>query len=51
MLQSIQIPLQGFLSLEGVNSTSQVSIISKLANGAFNSCIQIIDKNIEQNWP
>ncbi|KAK4806807.1 hypothetical protein QYF61_005603 [Mycteria americana] len=35
MLQSIQIPLQGLLSLERVNSTSQFSIISKLANSAF----------------
>ncbi|GAB0208543.1 macrophage immunometabolism regulator [Grus japonensis] len=51
MLQSIQIPLQGPSSLERVNSTSQFSIVSKLANGAFNSCIQITDKNIEQNWP
>lgn len=25
-------------------------MISKLTNGAFNSCVQIIDKNIEQNW-
>ncbi|KAK4811166.1 hypothetical protein QYF61_019797 [Mycteria americana] len=51
MLQSIQISLQGLLSLKRVNSTSQFSVISKLANGAFNSCLQIIDKNIEQNWP
>ncbi|KAK4811360.1 hypothetical protein QYF61_027589 [Mycteria americana] len=45
------IPLQGLLSLERVNSTSQIGIISKLADGAFNSCLHIIDKNIEQNWP
>jgi len=51
MLQRISIPLQGLLSLEGVNSTSEFSIISKFTNGAFNFCIQIIDKNIEQNWP
>lgn len=23
---------------------------SKFANGTFNSCIQIVDKHIEQNW-
>ncbi|KAK4832884.1 hypothetical protein QYF61_026434 [Mycteria americana] len=39
------------LSLKRVNSTSQFGIISKLANGAFNSCIKIIDKYIEQDWP
>ena len=33
-----------------VNSTSQFGIISKLANSAFSSCIQIIDTEIEQNW-
>jgi len=51
MLQSIQIPLQGLSSLERVNTTSQFSIISKLVNGAFSSCLQTIDKNIEQKWP
>ncbi|GAB0209802.1 hypothetical protein GRJ2_003445900 [Grus japonensis] len=49
--QRLLIPLQGLLSLKRVNSTSQFGIISKLAHGAFNSCIQIIDKYIEQNWP
>ncbi|KAK4811354.1 LOW QUALITY PROTEIN: hypothetical protein QYF61_027583 [Mycteria americana] len=49
MLQSI--PLQGLLPLKRVNSTSQIGIISKLADGAFNPCIQIVDKNIEQDWP
>jgi len=51
MLQSIQIPLQGTFSLRRVSSTSQFGIISKLAYGAFNSCIQIFDKDMEQNWP
>ncbi|KAM9273608.1 butyrophilin subfamily 2 member A1-like [Morus bassanus] len=38
-VMSIQTPLQGLLFLETVNSTSQFSIISKLANDAFKSCI------------
>lgn len=50
-LQSIHIPLQGLLSLESVSSTSHFSIISKLANSAFDSCLQITDKNFEQKWP
>ncbi|GAB0209164.1 cAMP-dependent protein kinase inhibitor alpha [Grus japonensis] len=45
------ISLQGLLFLERANSSSQFSIISKLANDAFNSCIQIIDKNTEKNRP
>lgn len=50
-LQSIHIPLQGLLSLRNVNSTSHFSIVSKFANSALDSCLQIIDKNFEQNWP
>ncbi|KAK4815505.1 hypothetical protein QYF61_003063, partial [Mycteria americana] len=44
VLQFMYIPLQGLLSLKRVNSTSQFSIISKLTNGAFNACLQVIDK-------
>ncbi|GAB0184180.1 hypothetical protein GRJ2_000883300 [Grus japonensis] len=50
MLQPIQIPLQGLLSLKRVYSTSWFSIMSKLTNGAFNSYLQMVDKNIGQNW-
>jgi len=50
MLQSIQIPLQGLL-FKRVSSTSQLRIICKLTSYAFNSCLQIINKNIEQNKP
>lgn len=41
--------LQGFLSLQWINSTSQFNVTSRLAD-AFQSCIQIIDKNIEWDW-
>lgn len=51
MLQSIQFPLKGILSPKRFNFTSQFGIISKLANGAFISCIQIIHKNVEQDSP
>ena len=40
VLQSIGILLQGLSSLQRVNSTFHLSIISKLANGAFNSTEQ-----------
>ncbi|KAJ7406831.1 hypothetical protein BTVI_64526 [Pitangus sulphuratus] len=48
-LQSVYIPLQGLLSLRRVYSNSQFGIIRKLANGAFNCCIHIIDKYVEQD--
>ncbi|KAJ7426362.1 hypothetical protein WISP_16727 [Willisornis vidua] len=47
ILQSIQISLQGLLSLKRVNSTSWFGIISKFANGAYHSYNQLVD----QNWP
>ncbi|GAB0204956.1 E3 ubiquitin-protein ligase Topors-like [Grus japonensis] len=34
-----------------VDRTSQFGIIDKLANDAFNSCLQITDKDIDQDWP
>ncbi|CAM9162361.1 unnamed protein product [Bubo scandiacus] len=51
VLRSMWIPLQGLLSLKRVNSTSQFTITSKLTHNAFNSCLHITDRNIEQNWP
>ncbi|KAJ7406299.1 hypothetical protein BTVI_65892 [Pitangus sulphuratus] len=45
-----QISLQGLLSLRRDNSTCQFGTISKPANGAINSCIQLIDEYIEQKW-
>lgn len=48
-LQSIQIPLQRHSCPSRVNRTFQFHIISKLAKGIFNSCIQIIDRNFKQN--
>lgn len=38
------------LLIPWVNIISPFSVISKLARDAFNSCIQITEKNIEQNW-
>lgn len=49
--RSFYIPLKGILTLKRINQTSQFGIIIKLANGASNSYIQLIDKHIQQNWP
>ena len=50
MLQYIHIPLRGRSSLQGVGSTFHFSV-SKLGADAINSCIQITDEDVEQNWP
>lgn len=46
MIQSVYNSLQDLLSLETVNSTSQFGIISKITNVAFDSFLQITDKNM-----
>lgn len=38
-------------SLHGVKSTSWFSIICKFSEIAFHSSVQIIDKNVQQDWP
>lgn len=38
-------------TLRDSKSTSHLSLIGKPADSAFDSCIQVIDKIIEQNWP
>lgn len=50
ILQFIKIPLQGLSSLKRAKSRSQCGMISRLTNGAFDSCVQIFDKNTEQSW-
>lgn len=51
VLQSIQIPLQGLLSLERVNSTFQFSIISKLPTPVSRSLINILNRTVPETEP
>jgi len=45
---SFSIFLQGFYTLYGVNSSSQFSIVSRLAQNALYSYIQVICENIKE---
>jgi len=43
--------LQGFSALQGVSHNFQLGNTSKITEDAFQSCFQVIDKNVELDWP
>ncbi|KAK4826959.1 hypothetical protein QYF61_012808 [Mycteria americana] len=50
-IQPLQIPLWSLLTLQQINAPAQLGVICKLTEGALDPFIQIIDKDIKQNWP
>ncbi|KAK4818798.1 hypothetical protein QYF61_019519 [Mycteria americana] len=50
-IQPVQIPLQNLPTLKQINTPTQLGVICRLTEGALNPLIQIIDKDIKQNWP
>ncbi|KAK4815935.1 hypothetical protein QYF61_010192 [Mycteria americana] len=50
-IQPVQVPLQSIPTLMQINTPAQLGVICKLTEGALNPLIQIIDKDIKQNWP
>ncbi|KAK4827314.1 hypothetical protein QYF61_016564 [Mycteria americana] len=46
-LQLVQVPLDGILSFRCVNCTTQLGVICKLAEGALDLAVNVIDENIE----
>ncbi|KAK4817682.1 LOW QUALITY PROTEIN: hypothetical protein QYF61_024911 [Mycteria americana] len=49
-IQPVQVPLQSLPTLRN-NTPTQLGVICKLTEGALDPFIQIIDKDIKQNWP
>ncbi|KAK4814367.1 LOW QUALITY PROTEIN: hypothetical protein QYF61_017780 [Mycteria americana] len=47
---SIQ-PVQSLPTFKQINNPTQLGVICKLTEGALDPFIQIIDKDIKQNWP
>ncbi|KAK4820661.1 hypothetical protein QYF61_002865 [Mycteria americana] len=47
---SIQ-PVQSLPTLKQINTATQLGVICKLTEGALDPFVQIIDKDIKQNWP
>ncbi|KAK4821035.1 hypothetical protein QYF61_012215 [Mycteria americana] len=50
-IQPVQVPLQSLPPLQQINTPTQLGVICKLTEGALDPFIQIIDKDIKQNWP
>ncbi|KAK4817813.1 hypothetical protein QYF61_027864 [Mycteria americana] len=50
-IQPVQIPLQSLPPLKQINTPTQLGVICKLTEGALDPLIQIIDKDIKQDWP
>ncbi|KAK4832565.1 hypothetical protein QYF61_024065 [Mycteria americana] len=50
-IQPVQIPLQSLPTLKQINTPAQLSVLCKLTEGALNPLVQIIDKDIKQDWP
>ncbi|KAK4819909.1 hypothetical protein QYF61_014644 [Mycteria americana] len=51
LIQPVQVPLQSLPALQQINTPAQFGIICKLSEGALDPLIQIIDKDIKQDWP
>ncbi|KAK4827791.1 hypothetical protein QYF61_021744 [Mycteria americana] len=45
-----QVPLDDILSFRCVNCTTQLGVVCKLAEGALNLTVNVIDENIERHW-
>ncbi|KAK4829505.1 hypothetical protein QYF61_005144 [Mycteria americana] len=50
-IQPVQVPLQSLPCLKQINTPTQLGVICKLTLGALDPFVQIIDKDIKQNWP
>jgi len=50
-MQTVQIPLQNLPTLEQTNTPTHLGVICKLTEGALTHLIQIVDKDLKQNWP
>ncbi|KAK4814188.1 hypothetical protein QYF61_011911 [Mycteria americana] len=50
-IQPVQVPLQSLPTLKQINTPTQLGVICKLTEGALDPFVQIIDKDIKQDWP
>ncbi|KAK4806220.1 hypothetical protein QYF61_001143 [Mycteria americana] len=50
-IQPVQVLLQSLPTLQQINTPTQLGVICKLTEGALDPLIQIIDKDVKQDWP
>ncbi|KAK4821603.1 hypothetical protein QYF61_025180 [Mycteria americana] len=51
LIQPVWVPLQSLPTLQQINTPTQLGVICKLTEGALDPFVQIIDKDVKQNWP
>ncbi|KAK4824309.1 hypothetical protein QYF61_013054 [Mycteria americana] len=51
LIQPVQIPLQSLPTLKQIDTATQFGVICELIEVALNALVQIIDKDIKQDWP
>ncbi|KAK4831353.1 hypothetical protein QYF61_017484 [Mycteria americana] len=49
LLELVQVPVNGTLSLRHVNCTTQLGVVCKLAEGALDPTIYVVDEHIKHN--
>jgi len=50
-LQSVKVPLNGIPSLQRVNHTTQLGVVSRLAEGALSPTVHVTNKDIKLHRP
>ena len=54
-LKPVQVPLDGIPSLQCVDHTTQLGVVSKLSEGVLNPTVRVIDKDVKKHpsrcWP
>ncbi|KAK4825179.1 hypothetical protein QYF61_024659 [Mycteria americana] len=50
-IQSVQVPLQSLPTLQQINTPTQLGVVCKLTESTLDPFVQIIDKDVKQNWP
>jgi len=50
LLELVWFSLSGILSCRCANFTTQLGVICKLAEGALDSTVDVIDEDIKQHW-
>ena len=49
LLQPLQVTLDGFPSFQHINRTTQLGVIHKLAEGALDAIVLVIDEDVEEH--
>ncbi|PKU39453.1 rna-directed dna polymerase from mobile element jockey- hypothetical protein [Limosa lapponica baueri] len=51
LIQPVQIPLQSLSTHQHVDTPTQLGVVCELNEGALDPLVQIIDKDVKENWP